>query len=218
MSYNPGACVPRSHAAARSAPAAKVSRLVARWTSSTRSPASAKRTVCSPTTSPPRTACRPISFLRALADQALPAVAGSPRRIAEPAHIGQDFCEPASGAAGRVLLEPVMHLDDFEVEAGAEDLRAACRVSQKSALTPTLKFGARMTGNHLGGPSNLAAGGLVVAGGADHEGFTFARRQQAASRPGQGGGAAEVDHGLSVRRWHAPKDPVARCPHVAATR
>src|SRR5207248_3948698 len=44
MSYNPGG-LPTTHCAARTAPRAKLSRLVARWVSSSRSPSARKKTV-----------------------------------------------------------------------------------------------------------------------------------------------------------------------------
>ena len=64
MSYSPGSAF-RANAAARSAPWAKISRLSARWRSSSSSIRPKKRRLCSPAAVPPRTACTPISRPRA---------------------------------------------------------------------------------------------------------------------------------------------------------
>src|SRR5258708_9704006 len=72
MSYRPGDrdASPR---AARTAPRAKLSRLVARWVSSSRAPSARKETGWAPTTSPPRRVCRPlVRGLRAPAAHCLP--------------------------------------------------------------------------------------------------------------------------------------------------
>ena len=123
MSYKPAGCR-QSHAAARNAPRAKVSRLDARWVSSTRSPLSAKKTVCSPTTSPPRTACRPISLLPRSPTKpcrSVPRILG----VTQPPNLRENFHQAPGGAAGRIFLEPVVHLDHFEVEVRPQD---ACRL------------------------------------------------------------------------------------------
>src|SRR5688572_2735367 len=60
MSYTPGGCF-TTQCAARTAPRAKMPRSLALCVSSRRSPRAAKRTVWSPTTSPPRKACTPTS-------------------------------------------------------------------------------------------------------------------------------------------------------------
>ena len=39
------------------------------------------------------------------------------------ANIGEDFREGGSGSARRILLHPVMHLDDFQIEVWSEYLR-----------------------------------------------------------------------------------------------
>ena len=67
--------LPTTHWAARNAPPANVSRLDALWVNSSRSPACAKMTVWSPTTSPPRMECIPISAARSLAHHARAAMA-----------------------------------------------------------------------------------------------------------------------------------------------
>src|SRR3990172_2870199 len=61
IEYRPGSASAMNRAA-RSAPRAKVSRLWARWVSSSRSPSAPKDTVCSPTTSPERWDRIPISL------------------------------------------------------------------------------------------------------------------------------------------------------------
>ena len=60
MEYSPGFCL-MTQFDARKAPAAKIIRSVALWVSSILSPIPAYITVCSPTISPPRIACDPIS-------------------------------------------------------------------------------------------------------------------------------------------------------------
>ena len=64
--------------------------------------------------------------LRAFAGDAVASVA---QRILELhlAHVGEDFEQRGRGAAGRVFLEAMMHLDDFEIEAWAEDFRGLAR-------------------------------------------------------------------------------------------
>ena len=86
--------------AARNAPAAKVSRLEARCVSSSRSPGPAKMTVWSPTISPARIDC--VETGRS----------GLTR-------FGQNFHEPLRRPARRILLCPMMHLDNVDVELAA---------------------------------------------------------------------------------------------------
>ncbi len=57
--------------------------------------------------------------------------------VFELAHFRENLGEPLGRAARRVLFQAVMHLDDFEIEAGPR-ISAALRVSQKSVFTPTL--------------------------------------------------------------------------------
>ncbi len=108
--------------AARSAPVAKFCREAALCESSTRSPAPAKITVCSPTTSPPRSAREADGAALALADRAFARIDGVLRQRNSGA-AGRRFAEAERGARRRVDLVPVMHLDDFDVVAGAEPAR-----------------------------------------------------------------------------------------------
>ena len=131
--------------AARSAPAAKFCRDVARCVSSMRSPAPAKMTVCSPTTSPPRSDAKPIVpglrspvGLRASRPRSSASVdAGAARG---------GFAERERGARRRVDLVPVVHLDDLDVVGGAEAAAPPTRPATASTMTPTLMFGASTSG------------------------------------------------------------------------
>src|SRR5690606_30957251 len=121
MVYRPGGR-PASTLAACSAPRAKMSRLVARWTSSTRSPCPANCTVCSPTMSPARRL--------AYRGSAPPRTAASPRVRAVPE--GASFlctwcCSTMS-------------------QSQPTSARAACSTSSFSTATPTLKLEAQSTG------------------------------------------------------------------------
>ena len=68
----------------------------------------------------------PISAVRAFADDARAAV---PRGFVQMqlAHVRQNFRQRLGRAAGRVLFQAMVHLDDFEVEVRAEDFRRLAR-------------------------------------------------------------------------------------------
>ena len=113
--YRPGGR-PISHSAARNAPRAKISRSVARWVSSTRSPAAAKVTVCSPTMSPARSHRETDAAGRARLRGSVPLVDGEVRkRLA--VRPGHGFAEGKRGAGGRVALHAMVRLAHFHIVA-----------------------------------------------------------------------------------------------------
>ena len=143
MSYRPGAR-PCSHLAARSAPCAKVARLLALWVISTRSPMPANSTVWSPTMSPPRTVAKPMVDGVALAGDAFAPVDGAACQIAAQARATTSPM-PQRGAGRRIDLVAVMRLDDLDVVAVRQHLGGEFG-SFISRFTPTLMLGANTTG------------------------------------------------------------------------
>ncbi len=111
-----------TNSTARSAPLAKSWRDVARCTSSTRSPSPANTTVCSPTTSPPRSVAKPI--VPGLRSPVI-AVPRVDRVLGERASRagGRGLAEAQRGARRRVDLVLVVHLDDLDVERRPERAR-----------------------------------------------------------------------------------------------
>ena len=89
------------------------------------------------------------------------------------AHAGQNFRERGRRAAGRVLLHAVVHLDDLEVEAGAEDFRGLAREPEERVDAGGIVRGVRSEFWRL---QILDLGFLSVGmtGGADNQGFSCA--------------------------------------------
>ena len=120
--------LPRPHRAALTAPRAKMPRSVAMWLSTTRSPSAAKRTLCSPTTLPPRSVANPMSP-RFLA----PVWPSRERTLVSASETAAPFrrrlAEHQRGAGWRVDLVLVVHFEHLDVEVGVErcgDLARQC--------------------------------------------------------------------------------------------
>jgi hypothetical protein len=117
IAYRPGRW-PASHLAARSAPWANVSRFVATWVSSSRSPRAGEvgrvpaDLVADPQGVQADLAALPHALVAvAVVHERVPRLAGGPQD-----RLGQ----PHRGAARGVLLEPVVPLDDLRVVVVAE--------------------------------------------------------------------------------------------------
>ena len=123
----------------RYAPDKTVAAEYARWLSSSDSPIRPKMTVCSPGSSPVRTAWTPIS-LRVLSHLPLAAV----HEVRDPCRLGRDLGQPQGRPAGRVFLA-MMPLDDLDV-GRRPSARAASPTSFISRFTARLMFGETSTG------------------------------------------------------------------------
>ena len=117
--------------------------------------------------------------------------------VTQVAFFGQDFGEAASGAAGRVFFVPVVHLDDFEVKVGSEDLRRLAG-QPKEGIDPDAVVGGKDDGDGFGSLANEVAGGLILSRSADDENFAcgLAGGGQRCGTIRQG----EIDDGVAVRK------------------
>ena len=113
--------------------------------------------------------------LRAFADDAFASV---PERCFQLqfAHVTENFEQGRGCAAGRVFLEAMVHLDDFEVERRPENLGGLAREPEER-----IDAGGKIRGNHHGN-LRLERDDFIfffraVAGGADDNGFFIFRAQ-----------------------------------------
>ena len=112
-------------------------------------------------------------------------------------HVAEDFEQRGGRAAGRVLLQAVVHLDDFEVEAGAEDFGGLAGEPEERVHAGRVVRGPDH-GNLRGAGPERGLLLLLVSGGADNERLAM---PHAEFGEGQGGLVeAEVDDGVGLRQ------------------
>src|ERR1700736_5196381 len=161
-----------------------MARLVARCTSSRRSPAPAKITWWSPTASPPRNAAKPISPVRRGPGTPSPARRSPPLR------------GPARPPARRrVVLAAMVHFHDLDVPIGAEPPRDLLDEPQKQIDPETHVRRPDDRDNARGLADRLALLGRE-AGCADHHRLAEPRGKRGIG--GRSRGGSEVDHHIAV--------------------
>ena len=112
-------------------------------------------------------------FGGALAGDALSPVASDIAELPTP-DLGEDFGQGGGGPAGGVLLQPMMHFDDLEIVARAENLGSPAGQPEQD-IHPGRKVRGPHDRNLRLAICNLGSFLLGVAGGADHQGLAQSR-------------------------------------------
>ena len=133
--------------------------------------------------------------VRAFADDSLASVPRV-RVVRKASRFGQNLRELFRGAARGILLQPVMHLDDFEIERWAEDFRRLFREPEKRVHADAV-VRRKDHGDLRGGMIDRRELRIRVAGGPHDADFSVLHA--AGEHEFQDVRAGEVDHRIAAR-------------------